>query len=77
MNKEVFAGIEAKSRDLENTIFGLKGKERIDDMIQKMKSGYQLMSLSSLFAQGPNFDPILPRTLDPATSGFSSDCYEV
>lgn len=77
MNKEVFAGIEAKARELEATLFRLNGKEKIDEMIQKMKSGYQLASLSSLYSQGSVFDPILPRTLDPATSGFSSDCYEV
>lgn len=77
MNKEVFAGIEAKAKELEAALFRLNGREKIDEMIQKMKTGYQLTSLSSLFSQGSVFDPILPRTLDPATSGFSSDCYEV
>jgi hypothetical protein len=77
MEKTIFAGIEAKSKELEAAICARNGKERIDDMIQKMKAGYHLVSLSSLFNPGPVFEPILPRTLDPATSGFSSDCYEV
>lgn len=77
MDRTIFAGIEAKAKELESAVYARHGRERIDDMIQRMKTGYQLVSLSSLFNQGPVFEPILPRTLDPATSGFSSDCYEV
>lgn len=77
MESAIFAGIEAKSRALESAIYSRQGKERVEDMLQKMKSSYGLISLSSLFKNGPNFNPILPRHLDPATSGYSSDCFEV
>lgn len=77
MESTIFAGIEAKARALESAIYAKQGKERVDEMVQKMKNTYGLISLSSLFKNGPSFSPVLSRHLDPATSGYSSDCYEV
>lgn len=74
----MFEGIEAKATELEAWVSGKLGRPRLTEAAGRMKAGgFHLLSLSAVFGAAGDFDPLLPRTLDPATSGFSSDCYEV
>jgi hypothetical protein len=77
MDKFLFAGIAQKAQEIEDLFRGKDLHARMEDTANRMRTEYHLVSLSSLARQSADFEPILKRTLDPPTSGYSSDCYEV
>lgn len=74
----IYNKIAWKTQAIRDLIVGRQDKQKIEDSITEYrKTSFQLASISSLFRGEPDFGVRLPEVLDPPTSGYSSDCYEV
>lgn len=74
---QVLAGIALTAEKVKRKFDQLGGAGRVQEALGVFRTGYHLTSLSELFQTKPSFGPLLTDYLDPPTSGFSSDCYEV
>ena len=72
-----YHSIYSKTSELKDLIDNGKTGTKPKDLVTQMKSKYQLISLSQIFPQLSDINPHIENTIDPATSGFSSDAYEV
>lgn len=72
-----FGRILGKAQEFELLVDSLGGKAKIEQKVRELKKENKSIAISSLFKESQNYDPIIAKTLDPPTSGYSSDCYEV
>lgn len=72
-----FGRILGKAQEFERLVDSLGGKAKIEQKVRELKKENKSFAISSLFRETHHFDPIIAKTLDPPTSGYSSDCYEV
>lgn len=73
-----YKSILAKAKELRENLIKESENEKktIEDLVSRMKTTHKLTSLSIIFEELKSYEPKIPNILDPATSGFSSDCYE-
>lgn len=67
-----------KAREVKQVVEqeSVKQKSTVDDLVSRMKTTHKLTSLCHIYPDLKDYTPKIPEILDPATSGFSSDCYE-
>lgn len=76
-NPSIYSKIAHRMQTLHDFVQARPEKVKIKECVEEFKkTNYQLTSLSFLFRNTLDFGPN-PDHLDPPTSGYSSDCYEV
>jgi hypothetical protein len=72
-----YHSILSKAQELKNHIDNENSQDKVKGMVKLMKKQSQLFSLSEVFTNLKDINPFIDSILDPATTGYTSDAYEV
>ena len=76
MIPKTYKSLKEKATEFKKRVTFCEGESTISNLIERMTQTRKLTSLSLMIKELDSYSPRIGTYIDPATSGFSSDCFE-